>query len=128
MHYCVALALSQDRLNLADFTPAMIARPQIRRLLTLTTMTARTREEELAAKGGRLPHKVVIRLNDGTELKAERVHAKGSMIDPFDDADRVSKFSDCCARLGADTTAELYSALGRLDEQPNLDFLAPVLV
>ena len=98
-------------------------------LLTLTTMTARTREEELGAKGDRLPHKVVIRLNDGTELKAERVHAKGSMIDPFDDADRVSKFSDCCAaRLGADTTAELYSALGRLDEQANLDFLAPVLV
>ena len=32
MHYCVALALSQDRLNLSDFTPAMIARPQIRRL------------------------------------------------------------------------------------------------
>jgi 2-methylcitrate dehydratase PrpD len=129
MHYCVALALSQDRLNLADFTPAMIARPQIRRLLTLTTMTARTREEELVAKGDRLPHKVVIRLNDGTELKAERVHAKGSMIDPFDDADRVSKFSDCCAaRLGADTTADLYSALSRLDEQANLDFLAPVLV
>jgi len=57
------------------------------------------------------------------------VHAKGSMIDPFDDADRVSKFSDCCAaRLGADTTADLYSALSRLDEQANLDFLAPVLV
>jgi 2-methylcitrate dehydratase PrpD len=128
MHYCVALALSQDRLNLTDFTPAMIARPQIHRLLKLTTMTARSRDEELAAKGDRLPHKVVIRLEDGTELKAERRHAKGSMTDPFDDADRISKFKDCCAtRLGADATAELYSALDRLDQQPNLDFLAPVL-
>jgi 2-methylcitrate dehydratase PrpD len=128
MHYCVALALSQDRLNLADFTPAMIARPQIRRLLKLTTMTARTREEELAANGDRLPHKLVIRLNNGTELKAERRHAKGSMTDPFDDADRIAKFKDCCAaRLGADATAELYSALIRLDQQANLDFLAPVL-
>jgi 2-methylcitrate dehydratase PrpD len=127
MHYCVALALSQDRLNLADFTAAMIARPQIRRLLALTTMTARSREEELAAKDGRLPHKLVIRLNNGTELKAERQHAKGSMFDPFDDADRFAKFEDCCvARLGADTTAELYGTLTALDQQADLDLLAPV--
>jgi 2-methylcitrate dehydratase PrpD len=129
MHYCVALALSQDRIGLADFTPAQVARPEIRRLLTLTTMTARSREEELATKGNRLPHEVIIRLNNGTELKAERLHAKGSMADPFDDADRVSKFADCCAaRLGADATAELYGVLSQLDEQPNLDFLAPVFV
>jgi 2-methylcitrate dehydratase PrpD len=126
MHYCVALALSQDRLNLLDFTPAMIARPEIRRLLKLTIMTARSREEELAAKGDRLPHKVVIRMKDGTELKAERQHAKGSVADPFDDSDRVSKFTDCCAaRLGADTTAKLYSALAQLGQQADLDFLAP---
>jgi hypothetical protein len=91
-------------------------------------MTARSRDEELAAKGDRLPHKLVIRLNNGTELKAERRHAKGGMTEPFDDADRVSKFTDCCAaRLGADATAELYSALHRLDQQANLDCLAPVL-
>jgi 2-methylcitrate dehydratase PrpD len=128
MHYCVALALSQDRLSLADFTPAMIARPQIRRLLKLTTMTARSREEELAAKNGRLPHKLAIRLNNGTELKAERQHAKGSMTDPFDDADRIAKFKDCCARLDADATAELYDALTRMDQQADLAFLAPVLL
>jgi 2-methylcitrate dehydratase PrpD len=128
MHYCVALALSQDRLSLADFSPIAITRPEIRKLLTLTAMTARSRAEELAAKGQRLPHQVMIRLNDGTELKAERVHAKGSMADPFDDADRAAKFADCCARLDAGTTANIYSALGRLDEQANLDFLAPVLV
>jgi 2-methylcitrate dehydratase PrpD len=128
MPYCVALALSQDRLSVSDFTAAMIGRPQIRRLLTLTTMTARTREEELAAKGGRLPHRVMIRLNDGTELKAERIYAKGSILDPFDDADRVAKFVDCCAaRLGADTTADLYGALMALDEQTDLALLAPVL-
>jgi 2-methylcitrate dehydratase PrpD len=129
MHYCVALALSQDRLSLADFTPAMIARPQIRRLLKLTTMTARSREEELAAKNGRLPHKLVIRLNNGTELKAERQHAKGNMIDPFDDADRIAKFKDCCAtRLDADATAEFYGALTRMDQQADLAFLTPVLL
>ncbi|MDB5500547.1 MAG: uncharacterized protein JWR89_449 [Tardiphaga sp.] len=124
MHYCVALALVQDRIGLADFTLANIARPDIRKLLSLTTMTARSREEELA--GGRLPHEVVIRLRDGTELTAARQHAKGSIADPFDDNDRATKFADCCARLGPDTTAELYGALTRLDEQPDLSFLAPM--
>jgi 2-methylcitrate dehydratase PrpD len=125
MHYCVALALSQDRIGLADFTLARVARPDIRRLLTLTTMAARSREEELAA-GGRLPHEVVIRLNDGTVLKAVRLDAKGSIGDPFDDTDRAGKFADCCARLGGDTTAGLYGALTRLDDQSDLAFLAPV--
>lgn len=124
MHYCVALALVQDRIGLADFTLAQIARPEIRQLLPLTTMTARSREEELA--GGRLPHEVVIRLKDRTVLKAERQHAKGSIADPFDDTDRAAKFADCCARLGSTATAELYTALIRLDEQPDLTFLAPV--
>jgi 2-methylcitrate dehydratase PrpD len=127
MHYCVALALSQHRIGLADFTLAQIARPEIRRLLTLTTMTARTREEELAACG-RLPHEVIIRLKNGSELKAERLHAKGSIVDPFDDHDRAAKFADCCARLGDDATAEFYEALVRLDDQPDLSFLAPVFV
>jgi 2-methylcitrate dehydratase PrpD len=124
MHYCVALALVQDRIGLADFTLAQIARPEIRQLLPLTTMTARSREDELA--GGRLPHEVVIRLKDRTVLKAERQHAKGSIADPFDDTDRAAKFADCCARLGSTATAELYTALIRLDEQPDLTFLAPV--
>jgi 2-methylcitrate dehydratase PrpD len=125
MHYCVALALSQDRIGLADFTLAQIARPDIRRLLTLTTMTAHSREEELAA-GGRMPHQVVIRLKNGAELKAERLHAKGNIVDPFDDNDRSAKFADCCVRLGGDATAELYGALTQLDDQPHLAFLAPV--
>jgi 2-methylcitrate dehydratase PrpD len=125
MHYCVALALSQDRIGLADFTLDQIARPEIRRLLPLTIMRARSRDEELASSS-RLPHEVVIRLKDGSELKAERVHARGNIADPFDDHDRSAKFADCCAGLGGNATAELYRALARLDDQPDLAFLAPV--
>jgi hypothetical protein len=120
----VALALSQDRLNLSDFTPAAIARPDIRRLLPLTTLTARSREEEQAARRW-LPHKVVIRLKNGSELKAEQSDAKGSAVDPFDDVDRASKFADCCGgRLGAGKTSALYDALTGLDNQADIDFLA----
>lgn len=126
MHYCVALALTQDRLGLADFTPAAVARPELRALLRLTTMRARTPEEERAA-GGRLPHQVAVTLKSGRVLSAERAFAKGAIADPFSAADRLAKFADCCgARLDAATTAALYASLDALDDQPDLGFLQPV--
>lgn len=126
MHYCVALALLQDRLGLADFTPAAVTRPDVRALLGLTTMRARTPQEERAA-GERLPHRVTVTLASGTVLTAERAFAKGAIADPFSDADRRAKFADCCgSRLDAATTAALYTALDALDDQPDLGFLAPV--
>jgi 2-methylcitrate dehydratase PrpD len=126
MTYCVALALLQDRLSLNDFTPTAVARPHVRRLLPLTTMTAYSVDEEGAA-GGRPPHRVTIRLRDGRVLEAERREAKGTIADPFDDTDRRAKFDDCCrALLAAPARDAIYGALERLDDAPNLGFLAPV--
>lgn len=128
MQYCVALALLQYRLGLADFTPAAVKRPEVRALLGLTRMRARTPDEERAA-ADRLPHLVTVTLTSGAELKAERQFAKGAIADPFSDADRRAKFVDCCgATLNAATTAALYAALDGLDAQPDLAWLAPAFV
>lgn len=118
MHYCVALALLQDRLSLADFTPEAVGRPEIRRLLPLTTMRAYDKSEEAA---GRQPHRVTIRLKDGRLLKAERLEARGSIAVPFDDADRQAKFADCCA--GMPGAAALYARLTDIDAAADLGFL-----
>lgn len=118
MHYCVALALLQDRLSLADFTPAAVGRPEVRRLLPLTTMRSYDKSEEAA---GRQPHRVTIRLKDGRLLKAERREAKGSVADPFDDADRKTKFADCCA--GKPGAGDLYARLADIDTATDLAFL-----
>lgn len=118
MHYCVSLALLQDRLSLADFTPEAVGRPEIRRLLSLTTMRAYDKSEEAA---GRQPHRVTIRLKDGRLLKAERLEARGSIAVPFDDADRQAKFADCCA--GMPGAAALYARLTDIDAAANLGFL-----
>ena len=118
MHYCIALALLQDRLSLADFTPEAVGRPEIRRLLPLTTMRAYDKSEEAA---GRQPHRVTIRLKDGRLLKAERLEARGSIAVPFDDADRQAKFADCCA--GMPGAAALYARLTDIDAAADLGFL-----
>lgn len=118
MHYCVALALLQDRLSLADFTPEAVARPEVRRLLPLTVMRSYDKSEEVA---GRQPHRVTISLKDGRVLKADRLEAKGSIADPFDDADREAKFRDCCS--GMPGAAALYARLADIDAMADLDSL-----
>jgi 2-methylcitrate dehydratase PrpD len=118
MHYCVALALLQDRLSLADFTPEAVGRAEVRRLLPLTTMRSYAKSEEAA---GRQPHRVTITLKDGRILEAERREARGSIAVPFDDADRAGKFMDCCAGVpGAD---QLYARLADIDAAADLGFL-----
>ena len=94
----------------------------------MTTMTARIREEELAANGAVCPHQVTVRLSDGTVIRAERQHAKGSVADPFDDDDRLAKFFDCCASLDGAALTALYDRLQSLDEAADLGFLESVFV
>jgi 2-methylcitrate dehydratase PrpD len=125
MQYCVALALLEDRLTLADFTPQAVARDEVRRLLPITTMTSYSREEELAGIG-RLPHQVTVRLRDGRVIRAERKEAKGSVAYPFNDEDRRAKFFDCCASLDEAALTALYDRLQSLDEASNLGFLESV--
>lgn len=123
MPYCVALALVQERLSLADFTPEAILRAELRALMPLVSMQHYSAEQE-AESPTRLPHWVAIRLRDGRLLEAERHNARGSIDDPFDDGDRWAKFSDCCLELPPSRRDELYRNLSRLDAMSDLDWLS----
>jgi 2-methylcitrate dehydratase PrpD len=130
MHYCAALALTQERLSLADFTPEAVAghaRPgtPVARLLPLVTMHSHSPDEERAAAPARLPHRITVRLRDGRTIVEERRHAKGSLHHPFDDADKAEKFADCTRGLPPATAAALLHGLNHLDDRPDLNFLAP---
>ncbi|WP_052121629.1 MmgE/PrpD family protein, partial [Inquilinus limosus] len=128
MQYCVALALRKDRLELSDFSEAAVAAGLVRALLPRIGMASYSVEEERAAAGRTLPHRVTIRLADGRVLSGERAAAKGTIADPFDDADRRAKFADCCRGvLDAAATTRLHDRLDQLDEQESLAFLEPAL-
>lgn len=127
MQYCIALALLKDRLDLSDFTPEAVGAGPVRALLPRVGMTSHSAEEERAA-GRPLPHRVTIRLADGRVLSGERGEAKGTIADPFDDADRRAKFADCClGTLAAGDADRLHDRLDRLDGQESLAFLEPAL-
>ncbi|OWJ66621.1 MmgE/PrpD family protein [Inquilinus limosus] len=128
MQYCVALALLKDRLDLSDFTADAVKNEAVRSLLPRVTMASYSEQEERAAAGRPLPHRVAIRLADGRVLAGERAAAKGTIADPFDDADRRAKFADCCRGvLDASAAGRLHDRLDRLDAEPDLSFLEPAL-
>lgn len=125
MQYCVAVALVQGRLGLSDFTPDAVKRPEIRALLPLTTMRSYSSEDEKGAGKDRLPHRISIKLKGGRVLEASRSLEKGTIADPFDDADRRAKYDDCTfTALGGSASKELYEWLMAVDEQKDVKFIA----
>src|SRR5690606_5606743 len=99
MSYCVALALLQPALGLADFEDAAVARPEVRALLGLTRIEAYSEEAE-RANGGPLPHRLRIEMRDGRVIEAERREVRGSIHEPFTAEETRGKFIGCLALAG----------------------------
>ncbi len=125
MQYCLALALLQDRIRMADFSDEAVAREDVGALVPLTTMTSFPAEREQKAEQG-LAHDLTVRLKDGRKFEVSRVYPRGAIQDPFDDADRRAKFEDCVAAHPDPLAAErLRHELTRLGSVTDVrDFLA----
>lgn len=123
MQYCVARALRQRQLSLADFTPATVQHHARDPLLARITMTAYTPEEEQNSPD-KLPHIVNVKLHDGRILSAARHYAVGALQEPFSDHDSEQKFMDCCRNIAQATM--LYKQLQSLEQAQNLRMLEPL--
>lgn len=116
MQYCVARALTQPVLGLADFTPDAIRDPAIRALLPLTTMAPMDPQEESVS--ARPFHRLTLTLTSGKVLQARRAYPRGTLAEPFTAAERHAKFLDCVTpHLGAEGGQHAWEALGQLEEQ-----------
>ncbi|CDZ63842.1 MmgE/PrpD family protein [Neorhizobium galegae bv. orientalis] len=93
MQYCLATAFIHGKLRLSDFTPEAAVRLELRDLMSRISMTAYTPEQEKGVE--RLPHRVTVITCDGRHISVERLHAKGAIEAPLDEADREYKFRDC---------------------------------
>lgn len=128
LNYNVALVLLQGKVTLQDFTPQAVARPEVRALLSLTTMRARTFEEEPKDPDIRPPHVVTIILKDGRTLEQSRAFAKGLIQDPFTQAERDQKVEDCCLPvLGKTRTADLLAAMKSISATSNIRAITDIL-
>ena len=125
----MAVALQYGFVSLQHFTPAFVLRPEVRRLIPLTTMDSTPPESELNPAGEYI-HELTVTLKSGEILKTSRTAAKGTHSDPLSDQERRRKFNDCCIpALGDTVSAELYSRCNDLENCTDLrDFLAASII
>lgn len=123
MHYCVAVMLQQGALSVADFTAEAVKHQAKNPLLLRVKMDAWTPEQEAEQRD--LPHILTLTLKEGREIVHSRYQAKGTPAEPFSEAERRSKFLDCCGKL---TDRErLFSRLSALDQETTLHFLREMM-
>ena len=122
MQYCLAVALRQGHLGLADFTPQAVHRPEIQSLLPLTRMRAWPDSQQTADPDSRPPAQVTVRLKDGRSFTAVVQNPKGTIQNPFDDEDRRAKFLDCTRdRMGKGKREALAAALANVEALDSVD-------
>jgi 2-methylcitrate dehydratase PrpD len=90
VQYCVARALTDGGLKIADFTPERIAEPDVRDLMLRTTVRL---DPELDARApASLPARVRLRLRDGRQIEETVIMAKGDPEAPLSQAELRAKF------------------------------------
>jgi 2-methylcitrate dehydratase PrpD len=116
MHWCIALALVQGRLGLDDFTPAALARKDVRAWLPRISMRHTEPGGEHPSKdNGREPALTTVRLRDGRTLERYAQHPKGSLQAPLAEGELDAKFEDC-----AGDRSVLRAMLDRFERLPDI--------
>jgi 2-methylcitrate dehydratase PrpD len=129
MHWCMALALLDGRLELADFTSAALRRAEVRAWLPRIAMrhTEPGREHPLK-DNGREPGLVAVLLKDGRRLERYAQHPKGSLQAPLEAGELDAKFDDCThGHIAAASAAKLRSLLGALEHLADVRSLMRLL-
>ena len=111
MQYCIAVAILNGAVTVADFSPKAVVRESVRALLP------RIRMAPLAAP----PETVTIHLTDGRALTRAVTDARGSPALPLNATELMAKFDSCVSgSLDAADCAALKTTLMNLDALDDL--------
>ena len=96
MQWAMALALLQDRLGLADFTPAALKRRELRAWLPRIRMRyTRPGKAHPSMENGREPALTTVLLKNGKKLLRYAQRPKGTLQIPLSAKELDEKFEDC---------------------------------
>ena len=96
MQWAMALALLQDRLGLADFTPAALKRREVRAWLPRIRMRhTRSGKAHPSMENGREPALTTVLLKNGKKLGRYAQRPKGTLQIPLSAKELDEKFEDC---------------------------------
>ena len=115
MPYCVAVALLDRAVGLAQFADERVRRPDVQALMPKVRMFVHPEQTSRECLPGRFSE-VTITLADGRRLVKRVEHAKGQPQNPLTDAELETKFRDCAARaLPGDQVDGLLAAVRELE-------------
>lgn len=96
MQWAMALALLQDRLRLADFTPAALKRRELRAWLPRIRMRhTRPGKAHPSMENGREPALTTVLLKNGKKLSRYAQRPRGTLQIPLSAKELDQKFEDC---------------------------------
>src|SRR5690625_1715623 len=118
--YMVAVALLDGEVTPDQYAPARITSDDVRALLDSTTAIP---DDSFSARfPAEMPARVVVVLDDGTELAASRSAYKGFHTDPLDWKGARAKFDRLTSRfIDADTQTALADIIAALDQHQVAD-------
>ncbi|HEV8440050.1 MAG TPA: MmgE/PrpD family protein [Methylomirabilota bacterium] len=127
MAYCVAVALLDRTVGLAQFSDERVRRPDVQALMPRVRMFVHPEQTTRDCLPRRFSE-VTVTLADGRRLERRVRHAKGQPQNPLADTDLEIKFRDCAARALAPESVELLlSAMGTLETAADVGQIARLL-
>jgi 2-methylcitrate dehydratase PrpD len=123
--YCIAVAAVDGALGQAQFAPARIADPLVRRVLDRTDIVAAADLDPLYPE--KFPARVTIAMEDGTRFTETVLLPKGDPGNPLTPAELEAKFRGNCAALPGERVEALLAAVRGLPDAPSLGPLAALL-
>src|SRR2546428_651407 len=127
MPYCVAVALLDRTVGLAQFAEERVRRADVQTLMPKVRMFVHPEQTTRQSLPTRFTE-VAISLTDGRRLTRRVRHAKGQPQNPLTDAELTTKFHDCAARVLPRERAEsVLAAMQELETAPDVGELAKML-
>ena len=124
--YCIAVAAVDGRLTQAQFAPARINDPLVRKILASTEVIADAALNALYPD--KFPARVTITLNSGASFQETVLFPKGDPQDPLSAAELEAKFrGNTAAMLGPVRTGDLLQAIYALPEARDVVALSALL-
>jgi 2-methylcitrate dehydratase PrpD len=127
MPYCVAVALLDRAVGLAQFTDERVRRADVQALMPRIRMFVHPEQTTRDCLPTRFSE-VTIMLRDGRRLDRRVRLAKGQPRNPLTDAELTAKFRDCAARvLPAERAESVLAAVQAIETLPDAGALARLL-
>jgi len=127
MEFCLAILLLERRAGLAEFTDAVVRRPDVQRMIERVEFTVHPEAE--AAGSDKMTTFIDIALADGRSVGGRADFGKGSPAHPMTDDEVAAKFRECAAwgKLSGAAADQIVAFVMDLEGAANVATLARLL-